>query len=319
MGWPSSGRIATEMQQERMELTRTVSHLAAATQQLASAQNVTLMHLEAVYDELKREREARQALSEICERKENHNEREESRNIDQHRRGMNYRISNLEVLMNERLNVHNQRNAQRNFELDSREHLNTTRDQNISNANYGECTENRCDCEDRTDSKTRPDSYHILDPCKNRVVKKSHRNTRTMRKKSGVLKITQKLLRDQIAEASSCERVNIATNEMKVQTEKLLENHSYLGSKDQNEKESIDLNSDRLTDEMAKLDTKKCLVEKNERINKAEVSFSNLENNESIEVDEVDNSKVQLVKTRLKNDLEAQQRVIENLKKDCEV
>lgn len=60
-GWQSgcgSGGVAS-MHQEAMELARTVSHLAAANQQLASAHSTLLAQLEALYHELNRERELR--------------------------------------------------------------------------------------------------------------------------------------------------------------------------------------------------------------------------------------------------------------------
>ncbi|KAH0569009.1 centrosomal protein of 135 kDa isoform X1 [Cotesia glomerata] len=57
-GWQSDYTPSTSsINQEAMELTRTVSHLAAANQQLASAHSALLVQLEKLYAELNKERE----------------------------------------------------------------------------------------------------------------------------------------------------------------------------------------------------------------------------------------------------------------------
>lgn len=56
--WPGSRSASNQhLSQEVMELSRTVSLLASANQQLSVAHGATLAHLENLYLELKRERE----------------------------------------------------------------------------------------------------------------------------------------------------------------------------------------------------------------------------------------------------------------------
>lgn len=74
-GWQSECTpSAPSVNQEAMELTRTVSHLAAANQQLAGAHSALLAQLERLYLELNKEREARLLLQDYrsrCEGEEN--------------------------------------------------------------------------------------------------------------------------------------------------------------------------------------------------------------------------------------------------------
>lgn len=62
-GWQSDYTAsAPSVNQEAMELTRTVSHLAAANQQLASAHSALLTQLEKLYAELNKAREEKENL-----------------------------------------------------------------------------------------------------------------------------------------------------------------------------------------------------------------------------------------------------------------
>ena len=310
--------MSTEVQQERMELTRTVSHLAAATQQLASAQNVTLMHLESVYDELKREREGRRA---VLERRQKWIEKEANKTYDQSRRGVNYQVTNLDPLLNERLTSHNQRQISRNLDTDLRDHLENAA-QSLRDETEDDFTENVYDSEDRGGQcpKKRQEYYHTLDHCKDRDVKKSQRHARIIGKKTVASKLARKFKKfDQVAEDSSCRRVTIATNEMEAHNEKLFKGDNYQGSRNRNEEVQLDLHSDQLIREMAKLGTRKRPIKENERMNRDDVSFLDLGSEDFTEVQEVDDSRAQLINERLMNDLETQQQVTEKLKEDYEV
>lgn len=310
--------MATEEQQERLELTRTVSHLAAATQQLASAQNVTLMHLESVYDELKREREGRRA---VLERRQKWIEKETNKNYDEHMRGVDYQVTNLDTLSNERLTSCNQRKIQRNLDTDLRDHLDNAAE-SLRDETDDDFAENVYDHEDQGElsPKMRQDCYPTLDHDEDRNKKKNQRHARLIGKKTVASKLARKFKKfDQVAGNSSCRRVTIATNEMEVHDEKLLEDENYQGSRNRNEEAPLDLRSDRLIHKIANLGTRKRPINKNERMNKDDVSFLDVEYDGLTDVQEVEDSRAQLINARLKKDLEAQQRVIEKLNEDYKV
>ncbi|XP_034941111.1 cingulin-like protein 1 isoform X2 [Chelonus insularis] len=74
-GWQSEYTpSAPSVHQEAMELTRTVSHLAAANHQLASAHNALLAQLERLYMELNRERDKKASLADISNQSEGDND-----------------------------------------------------------------------------------------------------------------------------------------------------------------------------------------------------------------------------------------------------
>ena len=96
-GWQSGSASAVpSMHQEAMELARTVSHLAAANQQLASAHATLLSQLETLYHELNRERESRISTNRET-RKRSCNSDEEDEKIK-----LAHRIANLEAAIDER-------------------------------------------------------------------------------------------------------------------------------------------------------------------------------------------------------------------------
>lgn len=276
--------MAVDMQQERMELTRTVSHLAAATQQLASAQNVTLMHLEAIYDELKREREVK-------------------RNADHsHKKGVNYKSFNAETITNERLISNSQRNNQRNLDSDLRDHLNNAVVQHSIDSNDDEFLENVCESDERGDLTSKPsqESYHS-DYYKSREFKKMSRHNRNPGKKSVSSKMAWKFKKsDYIVENSSCESIaGAVVNETEVNDEKYLE---VEGSKNRIE-----------------LGARKRPAKKSERGNRTDMGFFKFGNENFADLQEVDSSRSQTVNGRIKKDLVSQQLVTDNLRDDYEV
>ncbi|XP_051174985.1 myosin heavy chain, cardiac muscle isoform isoform X2 [Leptopilina boulardi] len=279
--------MTVDMQQERMELTRTVSHLAAATQQLASAQNVTLMHLEAIYDELKREREVK-------------------RNTDfTQTKGVNYKSFSIETATNERLisNNHNnqqqqqqqqQQKIQRNLDNDLRDHLDNAvaAQHSTFDSNDDELHENVYDYDDRElTSKTNQELYHANDYYKSREFKKISRHNRNPGKKTISSKMAWKFKKnDYIAKDSSCESIN-----------------------------NIAVNETEINDDVGKLGTRKRPAKKNERCQKVDVGISNFGNENFSESQDIDPARSQIVNARLKMDLESQQRMIEKLKDDNEI
>lgn len=59
-GWQTAeGHSPSQHHQETIELSKVISQLAMANQQLASAHTATLAHLEALYLELQKEKESR--------------------------------------------------------------------------------------------------------------------------------------------------------------------------------------------------------------------------------------------------------------------
>ncbi|XP_033224397.1 myosin-7 isoform X2 [Belonocnema kinseyi] len=318
VGWPPTGRMATEEQQERLDLTRTVSHLAAATQQLATAQNVTLMHLESVYDELKREREGRRA---VLERRQKWVEKEANKNYDQHMRGLDYQVTNLDTLSNERLSSQNQRKILRNLDTDLRDHLDNAA-QSLREETDDNFAENVFDHEDQGEftPKMRQDCYPTLDHDEDSDKRKIQRHACLIGKKTVASKLARKFKKfDQVAGNSSCRRVTIAKNETEVHDKKLLKDENYQDSRNRNEEAPLDLRSERLIHKIAKLGTRKRPLHKNERMNRDGVSFLDLGYDDLTDVQEVDDSRDRLINARLKNHLEAQQRVIDKLNEDYEV
>ncbi|XP_043478926.1 uncharacterized protein LOC122509165 isoform X2 [Leptopilina heterotoma] len=186
--------MAVDTQHERMELTRTVSHLAAATQQLASAQNVTLMHLEAIYDELKRERE-------------------QKRNTNFNHKRVNYKLFSPETATNERLT--NQQKLQRNLDSDLRDHLDNAVGQHSFESNDAEFPESVYEFEERGERPSQ-ELYHV-DYCKNREFKKTLRHTRNPGKKTISSKMAWKFKKnDYVAKNSSCESITASVNDAEV-------------------------------------------------------------------------------------------------------
>ncbi|XP_076390183.1 uncharacterized protein LOC100879003 isoform X4 [Megachile rotundata] len=126
-GWQSAEGHSPSFSQETMELSRVISQLAMANQQLATAHAATLGHLETLYVELRKERESRRREMDVSSKKRltiEEDECEEKRRLEagdrlesdldsclRHRscqdenRKLRSRIERLEMMMNRDLRI----------------------------------------------------------------------------------------------------------------------------------------------------------------------------------------------------------------------
>ncbi|XP_015589844.1 227 kDa spindle- and centromere-associated protein isoform X3 [Cephus cinctus] len=209
-GWQAAGGPgpSTTTNQDVTELTRTISHLALANQQLSTAHNMALAHLEALYVELRRLRESRKEGASFDLVEEDSKMRLDE-DEDKDRRDMRVHIGRLEALIAERSSFFKdqeilQREEERNLRdrVEKLENLLIARNEEI--LKIKECAqESDKDDEEKIELRRRLEVAEGLLVSKNEVVEDEEK--RRMRKK---IEYLENLLRNLESSKNSSSRDN---------------------------------------------------------------------------------------------------------------